>query len=334
MAQTSFASSHDAINIFRNGAWTVSEHFWKFIGFGGSSNTYTIEVPGVRLGLTGLNESKLYQDFSLTDRPFDFQNPADGGQYTELPHGYDVRERTTLIKGVPITISFDLDVQEGDVELKFEWGDTGGGNWQLFRKGFSGRVTISAIPQFLVEHAGIRFRRSGSTGFSNVLISRWMLATGAYTDLPYTGDPFEITFPKGTIIMWLGDMCPPGFIELEEKGSIPAEWSKNEPGIKARKGNYPRHGAESAGTVLHTPTATKVEGGVYPVLSYEGFDGYLWSRHTQDPENQLTTDNATKLIFTAFKRNLDVDSADPHTHELSEEPTRPVSVGYLFCKRA
>ena len=96
----------------------------------------------------------------------------------------------------------------------------------------------------------------------------------------------------------------------------------------ARFNNYPRSGTELAGTELHgTPVNQVTKPGPPSNHELEGFDSRTY---IEDDQNDPT--------IYVDKSNPEVDLPDArglpsHTHDLSQEGTRPVSRSFWFCER-
>lgn len=327
-------SSYSSINLFYNGGWALKDEdvpaFWYFENLAKTGlNNYKLTDRGIKVTLGSVSAVAIYQDFSTFTAPMDFAVPAGGGIYRTLSAGYDVLVSRPIAANTTLTIAFDVNREIGDVRFKVFY-DSG-----AFR-GFadvvqrvslksSTRLVFQLPVQFAPDRIGIEMQADKT---STVTVDKIMMAIGAHSELPYTGDPFIQLFPEGCIVLTLGDTCPAGFKELgEDDLTAPADWEKHEPGVKARKGNYPRAGTELAGSPVHTVSNPKMQNGAEDFKEFEGFEGKLFTEHSDsDP-------SAPNKVFTVYNGNPNVDDYQPHTHTISEGGSRPLSLGLLFCKR-
>jgi len=326
-------NSYNAINLFYNGGWTLKKDkvpaFWQFENLALTGlNNYTLTDKGISITLGSNTPVKLLQDFKSFGAPLDFRVPAQGGIYRNLAPGYETTHGRTIAAKSTITISFDVHREIGDVRFKVFYNN---GATNLFSdvQRLSLKTDARLVFQLTIDSKpdtiGIEIQ---SDKTATVVIDRVMLAVGHYSDLPYTGDPFSQVFPEGVIIMSLGNSCPPGFEELGE-GDLtpPADWEKYEPGVRARKGNYPRAGTAVAGSPIHTVLNPQMQNGTIDFLEYEGFAGKLFTEYNNaDPSTE-------DKVFTVLQGNPPIDDYKPHTHTVAEGGSRPASLGLMFCKR-
>lgn len=326
-------NSYNAINLFYNGGWALKKDdvpaFWQFENLALTGlNNYSLTDNGISITLGSNQPVKLCQDFKAFGAPLDFRVPAQGGIYRNLASGYETTHGRTIPAHTTISIAFDVHREIGDVRFKIFYNDGAAdhfSNAQRVSLKTNTRLVFHLFMEFKPDIIGIEVQ---SDKTATVVIDRVMMAVGQYSDLPYTGDPFCQVFPDNIIIMTLGNVCPPGFEELGEGDlTAPADWEKHEPGVRARKGNYPRSGTELAGSPVHTVTNPQMQNGVADFLEYEGFEGKLFTEHSNvDP-------GTTLKVFTVTQGNPPVDDYEPHTHTVSEGGSRPASLGLMFCKR-
>lgn len=321
------------VNLFMNGGWSVRKEqvlaFWIMdnllpVGL----NSYRIEDERLKVSLGSNKPSTISQDFKSFTTPLDFRRPALGGVYPTLAAGYETTHHRTVPGNTHLTCSFDVSRDVGDVRFRLYY--TSGALTEFSEPvrvsiNTDIRVVLSMFVQFTPDTIGIEMQADKTTSFS---MDKVMLAVGRHSVLPYTGDPFSQIFPKGVIVLSLGGTCPTGFEELGEGDLQPlADWEKHEPGIQARKGNYPRSGTEQLGSPVHTADAVQMRSGREDFIEYEGFEGKLFTEH-----NDIEASTPVK-VFTVSQGNPDVDAYRPHTHTISEGGSRPLSLGLMFCKR-
>lgn len=77
-----------------------------------------------------------------------------------------------------------------------------------------GRPTIvKDLGMKMLRKIGLVFT-SMTPGLSEIHVGAVMMASGKFSDLPYTGDPMADAIPKGAIVFAFGDACPPGFEKM------------------------------------------------------------------------------------------------------------------------
>lgn len=324
---------YSLVNLFMNGGWAVRKEqvpaFWRMdnllpVGL----NSYKIEDDRLRVSLGSNKPSTISQDFKSFATPLDFRRPALGGIYPTLPAGYETTHSRTIPGNTQLTCSFDVVRDAGDVQFRLFYTSGALTTYSApVRVAINTdiRIVLSMFVAFTPDTVGIEMQADRTTSFS---IDKIMLAVGQHSVLPYTGDPFSQVFPKGVIVLSLGDTCPLGFEELGEGDLTPlGAWETHEPGIKARKGNYPRNGTEQLGSPVHTADVSQMRPGREDFLEYEGFEGKLFTEHSD-----IEASTPIK-VFTVSQGNPDVDAYRQHTHTLSEGGSRPLSLGLMFCKR-
>lgn len=123
-------------------------------------------------------------------------------------------------RGVPATTAFSAYRIDGEVKLdtEIDFGSETINGIPFFSSnvGAYRRITheVEACPLGLTKII-LRLKISGDRGES-VGISGLSFALGAYAlSLPYSEAAGDVLLPRGTVILWEGDSCPPGFREIE-----------------------------------------------------------------------------------------------------------------------
>jgi hypothetical protein len=200
------------------------------------------------------------------------------------------------------------------------------GKWRRYSETFATPLGVGKVELVISKESG--------DDLTEVHVGKVSLAEGRYSQLPYTGDLFNRCLPQGSIVLMMGDSCPPGFEELGEGGQAPlSEWVSEDPAISARKGNYPRNSisGELEGTVVHNSEDVSITPGKTDVSEFEGYDSKIASFFDGESENENLVDST--------RPNPDMDLADAadgiptHKHILETAEHRPVSRGFRFCKR-
>lgn len=332
-------NTFNAVNLFYNGCFELHKDeipaIWEFEGLDGSgASSYERVERGIEVTLGSRTTTAMAQTFAGDLLPFDFPVPLPGGVRSLMAPGYDIDRSRVLPRNVPLTISCDISVTAGIPGFRAFW-VSGNGTRHVSQEEYIQVIVGEPLRlHFVIEEledvitsVGVEMQAQESAVFN---IDTLQLSVGTHSALPYTGDFLQQVFPAGCIVMTLGEACPPGFAALGEDELQPlAEWTENEPGARAREGNYPRTGGDLSGTALHTPTDATVRSEVNDFTNFEGFDGYLAENHTVvDGETNDSPD-----VFTTARTNPDVDRPGAHTHEIGSAGTRPVSVGLNFCRR-
>jgi hypothetical protein len=126
-------------------------------------------------------------------------------------------------RGMPATAAFSAYRIDGEVKIETEI-DFGsevmaGVPYFSSRVGPYRRITqeVSECPLNLTKIV-LRLKFSGVRG-NSIGVSGVAFALGAYeAALPYSEAVADFVLPRGAIILWLGDSCPPGFREVEMEG--------------------------------------------------------------------------------------------------------------------
>jgi hypothetical protein len=250
------------------------------------------------------------QDLTLAfGAVFDHAVPIEPGIMSR--HGYLATEGNLVYQG-PVTLSFSLRVMQGEISVGFtrnynvaEPAD----EYEELDPSFSRKTWRRFTGNF--EAANVRlgvvaaqFQRKGRAQSVEVHIGNMMLATGAYDDLPYTGDPAAAVFPRGAIVMCMGTVPPPGFVPVTQDEVFPREGA---PG-------------ESGGTLYHTHEINQT---MSPSAGW--------------PRSSLLGDDDKGIPGIDMDTDSKADAADDHTHPLTSDQgannTEPNYRAFLFCKR-
>jgi hypothetical protein len=354
-----FTNTYQAVNLVRNGNLDMIEAledqtqtapFWStdlvHVAAQDSvvANLYEIfqgdpgDAPaqGFRVKLVTNQASLLYQDMRRDPEAhvMDFPVPLAAGLRSTIAQGYQATE-TQSLPSAGYTLAFTMRVTQGTVTASVaSWDYAGARTTPTLLTGTDPVVVKTGgwerhVLPFSVDkglgQVGLELQRAANTDLAVVEIGLVALALGRYRSLPYTGDPLVSALPKGAIILSLGTVCPPGFEELGEGDLTPlSEWSGDEPGIKARKGNYPRSGTALTGTTSHTVDTLELTPGAKDVSLFSG------------PDSKAADDDA---LVSTTKSNPAVDEpggkngTPNHDHSLETAGTRPVSRAFLFCRR-
>jgi hypothetical protein len=251
------------------------------------------------------------QDLTLAfGAVLDHAVPVDAGEMST--YGYYATEGNLVYQG-PITVSFSLRVVQGAVSVGFTRNynvSDPADEYEELDPSFSSSTWRRFTGTF--EAANVRlgivaaqFQRKGRSQAVEVHIGNMMLATGAYNDLPYTGDPAAAVFPRGAIVMCMGTVAPPGFAPVSQDDVFPRE------GVPG----------ESGGALHHTHEMNQK---MYPPSG--------WPRRSL-----LGSDEARVVVGMDEDAGSKADPARDHTHELSGDQgsnnTEPIYRAFLFCKR-
>lgn len=322
-------------NLFRNGGLDFRDEVNPFPAFysvaGAAKNAPLLDnswsqvfdepptVPGgpanyLKLSLPQTDPVSFTQNFNDANAAFDHEVPVVSGQSQSQPYNYQSIEPNLLYQG-KFTLSFAIRVPQGSVALgiAYQTADVAGSasaEYLELDSLFAGNswVRYSGVLDIDTDKlvaVGVQVQRRGSAQAVEVHIGNIMLAAGAYDDLPYTGDPAAMVFPKGAIIMSLGLTCPPGFVEVgnDEK--------------------YPRNGEPG-----QTGGAKKHEHDLQQAM----FPESSWPRRSI-----LDSGDASGIPGMSEWADSRADTAVNHEHPIAddsgEDNTEPNSRGYLFCKR-
>lgn len=362
MSNRRFTSSHQSVNIARNGNLEFVEalddgtqmaHFWKTENLVHKEaqgpvvqNTFEVlqgtpaeGVPGNRFRIQLLTNqpATLFQDFRRQGdaHAMDFPVPLGAGIRAAQAAGY----LATEVQGLPAykdyTWALDIRVIQGKATLAVSTWDLQGlrstptylegvSNLTLKTTGAWRRYALPYSVELGLGLSGFELLRAPGQGLVVVEVGLVCLAFGSYLTLPYTGDLLVASVPKGAILLSLGQVCPPGFADLGEGDLAPlAEWLADEPSALARKGNYPRAGTAQVGTTKHTVTSVDSVPGATDSIEFSG------------PDSKV----ADTVDIDSTKSNPAVDvpggplGVPDHAHAIEPAGTRPVSRGYLLCRR-
>jgi len=251
------------------------------------------------------------QDLTLVfGAVFDHVVPIEPGELSL--YGYKATEGNLVYQG-PVTLSFSLRVIQGEISVGFTRNyhvNDPADEYEELDPSFSSRAWKRFTGTF--EAANVRlgivaaqFQRKGRAQAVEVHIGNMMLATGAYDDLPYTGDPSAAVFPRGAIVMCMGTVAPPGFTPVAQDDVFPREGS---PG-------------ESGGSPYHTHE-----------LNQKMDPPSGW------PRRSLLASNEARVVPGLDEDpGSKADAADDHQHPLTSDAgannTEPIYRSFLFCKR-
>ena len=330
-------TNYNSINLLYNGGWELADSegipaFWDISGAEQESalSVYTVVPEGLKLQLSSRSAVTITQTFTAPSGPLDFLSAED---YRGMPYGYVEGPARVLSLQDNWTLAFDVNRRVGPCTVKARV-SYAGTHVDLVTADGSTELTISDVqesrPHFyltgseaptnlIMESLTITVT---STAPSEVTLDRIQLSLGRYGFQPYTGDPFLEIFPKDCVVMTLGDLCPAGFEELGDGDlTVPPEWGEDEPGIRARKGNYPADGTELAGAPKHGAPNDTTSVSTNVSASFESRFGRAFQEAGIGPD------------FLADSNNPLVDQTLEHTHEVNKASSRVLAVEYLFCKR-
>jgi hypothetical protein len=309
--------------MFSNQELSEDSHVANYLRFNLVSDT------AVTIGQAFIRDSSI--------NTFDFPVPLAPQVRESLTEGYYADQLHLLPHNSEYTIAATLRVRQGEVVVSVEAKD-----FKLTAQGVTfvegaNATTLKAstkwkrlvLPFSVTKGLGkvsLSVKRSNNSGLAQVELGLFALGLGSYRKVPYTGDPLVQSLPKDAVVLVLGTACPSGFAELGEDDLLPLdEWVAANPAVNARKGNYPRSNSELAGTELHTLDAIGLVEGATDYLDYHGFD----SKAAIDSNAVISTDYENAPVDEPGGPN----GEPQHKHALEPAGTRPVSRGYLFCKR-
>ena len=130
-------------------------------------------------------------------------------------------EVVNQFRGMPATFAFSAQKIQGEVKIWAEF-DFGGETAQAVPF-FSSQVgsyrriahAIAECPLDL-QKITVRIRIQGRRGYA-IGVAGCAFALGRFDlSLPYSENPGDVALPRGTVILWEGDSCPPGYRPLPE----------------------------------------------------------------------------------------------------------------------
>lgn len=251
------------------------------------------------------------QDLTLAfGAVFDHVVPIDPGEMSA--YGYHATEGNLVYQG-PVTISFAVRVIQGEVRVGFTRNNNvsdPADEYEELDSSFSSKTWRRYTGTFEADNVRLgvvaaQLQRKGGAQAVEVHIGNIMLSTGAYDDLPYTGDPSAAVFPRGAIVMCMGTVAPPGFIPVAQDA------------VFAREG-VP---GDDGGALFHThELAQKMD----PEAG--------WPRRSL-----LGSDESSIVPGFESDSSSKADAADDHEHPLTGDAgannTEPIYRSFLFCKR-
>jgi hypothetical protein len=124
-------------------------------------------------------------------------------------------------RGMPATFAFSAEKIEGEVKVfpEFDFGVSTISSYPFFASQIgSYRRIVHALEEcpLDMEKIVIRLKVSGRKGQS-IGIAGCAFALGRFDlNLPYSEHPGDVALPRGSVILWEGDSCPPGFRPVPE----------------------------------------------------------------------------------------------------------------------
>lgn len=331
-------TNYNSVNLLYNGGWGLVDSqgrpaFWEIAGASLEEDlsVYEVTPDGLLLQLGSRSDVKVSQSFTKAAGPLDFRGDLGPSDYRGMPNGYTHSPARTLSGKDVWTVSFDLTRTVGPCSVKvrasyagtetYLEATTGGDSVELTDAQYARpHFILDADTSYSIEAITIEVRSSSP---AEVILDRVQMSLGRYADQPYTGDPFVQIFPENCVVMVLGSTCPSGFEELGDGDlEVPADWSDLEPGIRARKGNYPAQNTELSGAPKHGPQSTTSSAGTNVTEQFESRFGRAFLDPSAGPSDWVEPSN-----------NPLVDQQLEHTHEMNMASSRVLAVEYLFCKR-
>jgi hypothetical protein len=350
MSLIGFSSTDQLISLIRNGAFSFLNKdepsdipFWTATGVS-TSVVEPTDGPMKAFEATMATQASatLIQSFRLDPEAhvLDFVNPIGAYVRDSIEAGYFAEATTMLPHKTPFTLSYSIKVLQGKAVVSLVADDfESSTNLVITHQGEATKVVSSsdrwvrAAFRFSANRGlaelGLKIGRAPGADLTVVQISNISLYHGYYNDALYTGDPLARSVPAGAIILCMGSYCPPGFSELGEDGLLPpAAWTEDEPGIKARKGNYPRAAPGLTGAPLHTTQATFTPK-LASVVQFEGFD----SKVALTRSGSSTTDFMNVSVANPPADLPDALGQPTHSHTLKKAGSRPTAIALRFCRR-
>lgn len=270
----------------------------------------------------------LWQDFGNEALgTLDIEVPLPESQERSNPDGIKSKSAKLIRHGLFYTLAIEAKMISGSIVIEPYLVDLSGIVLTFDQIVFEGEssVTINSKawnsyalkfkPSKSLAYVGLKIRRKTADQFTSVDITNTMFVLGAYDKVPYTGDPLMRAIPKGAIIMFLGDSCPPGFDPID--GDI---------------GLFPR--TVDGGTSEHTIDPFELKIGTAAINQFEGFDSKVYITDV------ISTSNSTDRFLD--REGLSVGPIDvpddrglpSHTHKIEKAGNDPASVSFLLCARA
>lgn len=282
----------------------------------------------------------LSQYFGRVTGTFDFVAPLDVEARRSDSAGYQ-NDTDTLLGAGFYTVSMSILLTEGELDVTVFARQADGTTPETFvglENGLTRRVVGSDkfqrvtlnmyIPQMRVDYLEIQFQRSAASNVSSFRLSHLTMAPGTYTSVAFLPCPFKSTFPKGAIVLSMGETCPAGFEDIKNGEYSPlSEWAQNNPNSQGRRGNFPRNSSDLTGSEMHTTDTPGTVPDASDTLKYPTKNNkYIQSLYAQDE---------AKDVYEAPTVDLpgSDNGAPTHVHELSPSSTRPVAWPFLLCKR-
>lgn len=359
-------STFQAVNLFRNGHFDLLTEagvpaFWTVKGAIENQQPNALAETSYRV-LTGqslavgpervfeltLRNSSPVRLLQVLTRDasqvFDFPVPLPPGQRESILAGHPGKFRLLIDDKLDHTLAFSYRVKQGVATLQPVATDAtlDDGSLTTFMalqsvEGGADPRTVRAEQTWrraafpfqcpnIPSSLGLQIARAPGSDLCVVEVSLFSFTRGAFNLLPYLGDPFQRCFPEGTIVLTMGEGCPPGFEELGDGDLEPLpEWTAYDSSVRARKGNFPRSSTELTGTELHGTEVVQIEPGTSDV-----------ERFITSTSKTVVEDNDNKP-YAGSNPTVDapggVNNTPDHPHTFEAAPTRPVSRGFRFCKR-
>lgn len=170
-------------------------------------------------------------------------------------------------------------------------------------------------------------------------LSGIMLAMGSYTaDLPYSDNPADRVLPSGTVVLWAGDSCPPGFRSVVEddtylyahlgdpnafRGTSGSRLGEREQPSRKKEIGYDSHNHERDGDQELQPGA--FEENLDPFETPAVNDKNMPEYPTRSAEGQDPPYTGARVIALPTDHN--------HRMEISEANVEPPNIRVRVCEK-
>lgn len=282
---------------------------------------------------------KINSKYNVTDFPIPLE-PATARR--EVYEGYLSEHSRLLGKQGVYTLEFSARLRSGRVTVAAKFLDsrdqavsssevrnlsrTTNSTWSRINL----QIPAVAEPSTVV----IVIQRIERTELAEIHIGNIQLVHGAHTSAPYTGDPVYAAIPRDAIMLFMGAMCPPGFVKLEEPGgqTVSLEWSSEDSRIKPRFRAFPMGSVspstEPIGAPTHNRASYKFSLRTNQVKEFESFLSKFGQSVSNDP--------AQFPSYNSFGRSPADEAADGlanHQHNVTDAGSIPVNRQFLFCRK-
>lgn len=322
-----------AINLVRNGGLDflgeASEvpPFWELVGAemlasedSSAVQIVTGEAPDSVNGAANYFKISVVSDelvelkYNFTDRFIQMGFVAligdtpDQYQLERLPERYNSYE-TQLLRGIEVSSSFSIRTTSRPAKISIVYRFRGATPEVIlvddsFRSlGWQRPTRVIDLNDRVLESVAIRIEKIGSQ-LAEIHVGSIMTSVGAYSDLPFTGDPMADAIPKDAIMFAFGDSCPQGFekVEISNAPGGGRTFPKNASGGSLTAEGSERHDHTDAEMTMWTEV--------------------LWPTVDLIPpprgvSNNVPADNASTA----------------HSHEMSSANHVPPSKDVILCRR-